>query len=116
MANPADETFGNRLVRLREDAGVKQAELAARIGSSQSTVSQLEKDQRKPSFDMIRKLADALGVSPAYLLGAEVEELRPEERQHFRQYRSLPEKAQQELRAFTEYLRQKHRGSSEETD
>lgn len=102
-------TFGERLARLRKDAGITQTELARRIGGSQSAISQIEKGERKPSYDTIQQLAGALGVTPAYLLGAEVEDLTPEERQHFRQYRGLPEKAREALREYASHLWQKYR-------
>jgi transcriptional regulator with XRE-family HTH domain len=69
----------------------------------------MESGERKPSFDMLRRLAKALKVSPAHLLGEEVEELRPEEQAYLRQFRSLPDDAKKELSDFAEYLRQKHK-------
>lgn len=102
------EEFGRRLEKIRTDAGLSQTGLATRINSSQSAISQMESGERKPSFDMVRQLASALGVSPSYLLGEEVDELTKEERVHFRQYRSLPDAARNELRAYAEFLRQKH--------
>jgi transcriptional regulator with XRE-family HTH domain len=100
--------FGARLAKIREDAKMSQSALAKAMGTSQSAVSQLESGERLPSFDMIRQLASALGVSPAYLLGAEVEGLTSEERALFRQYRSLPDAARKELEDFASWLRLKH--------
>lgn len=100
--------FGARLTRLREDAGLTQSGLARRIGSSQSAVSQLESGERKPSYEMIRQIAEALGVTPGYVVGGEVESLAPHEEAHFRQYRSLSEPARRELEDYAAYLRTKH--------
>lgn len=102
------DDFAKRLERIRTDAGLSQTALADRIKVSQSAISQMESGERKPSFDMIRELARALGVKPSYLLGEEVEDLTKEERVHFRQYRSLSDDAREELRAYAEFLRQKH--------
>jgi transcriptional regulator with XRE-family HTH domain len=102
------EDFAKRLERIRTDAGLSQTALADRVGVSQSAISQMEGGERKPSFDMVRVVAKALGVKPSYLLGEEIENLSKEEQMHFRQYRSLPEDARDELRAYAEYLRQKH--------
>ena len=102
------EDFGTRLARIRSDAGLSQTALAKKVNAAQSAISQVESGERKPSFDMLRELARALGVTPAYLLGEEVDELSKEERVHFRQYRSLPKDAREEVRAFAEYLRLKH--------
>jgi transcriptional regulator with XRE-family HTH domain len=103
------DQFGSRLEQFRSDAGLSQTQLAKAVGTSQSAVSQMESGERKPSFDMLRRLAKALKVSPAHLLGEEVEELRPEEQAYFRQFRSLPDDAKKELSDFAEYLRQKHK-------
>ena len=103
------EQVGARLERFRNDAGLSQTQLAAAVGTSQSAISQMESGDRKPSFDMLRRLAQALNISTAHLLGEEIEELRPEEQAYFRQLRSLPEEARKELATFAEYLRQKHR-------
>lgn len=45
----------------RERAGLTQAELAARAGTSQSSVARLEAGQGNPGFDTIRRLVNAAG-------------------------------------------------------
>ena len=104
----ATELFGQRLARLREDAGLSQSGLARRVGSSQSAISQMEAGDRSPSYGMLVQLADALGVTLAYLVGAGVEQLSPEEEVHFRRYRALPGDAQRELDSYAEFLRTKY--------
>lgn len=101
--------FGKRLQEVRTDAGLSQTALAKSVNTSQSAISQMESGEREPSFDMLRRLARALGVSPAHLLGKDVEGLSPAEQVHFRKYRSLPDEAKEELRDYAEYLRQKHK-------
>lgn len=51
-------------------AGLKQTELAELAGCQQSTVSLLEKQQRKARMPAIRKLASALDLTPEDLIGA----------------------------------------------
>lgn len=104
------ETFGARLSRLREDAGLSQSALARRIGVSQSAVSQMEAGDRSPSYGMLVQLAEALGVTMPYLVGAAVEQLTPAEEIHFRRYRALPATAQRDLEAYVDFLRSKHDG------
>jgi transcriptional regulator with XRE-family HTH domain len=101
-------SFGQRLARLRDDAGVSQSGLARRIGTSQSAISQMEAGDRSPSYGMLVQLADALGVSLAYLVGARVEQLTPAEEVHFRRYRALPADARRELEAYADFLRGKY--------
>ena len=100
--------LGERIRRIREDQGLSQEDLANRMDTSQSAVSQLEKGDRNPSYRTLRKLAEALGVPVSYLLGdSEGLELSPEEEAHFREYRGLSESTRQELRDYLHYLRQR---------
>lgn len=46
-----------------------QQEVADRLGIHKQTVSQYERAVRKPSFEMIEKLADLFNVDLNYLLG-----------------------------------------------
>ncbi len=102
--------IGKRIAEIREHSGLTQSALARSIGTSQSAISQIEAGDRNPSYDMLRQISDALGVTTAYLVGAKVEGLKPEEEVYFRQYRSLPTKAREELADFAAYLRHKHGG------
>src|ERR687893_1684790 len=56
-------TFGGRLRRLREAAGLTQEELASRAGLTPNAVSALERgERRRPYPHTVRSLADALGM------------------------------------------------------
>lgn len=46
----------------RLDAGLTQAQLAARVGVSQQQVAKLERPGANPSIATLRKIADALGA------------------------------------------------------
>jgi DNA-binding XRE family transcriptional regulator len=56
----ATDTFGFRLKRLREQAGLTQLELAQRAGMNQFSVAKLEQDQYSPSWPTVQSLAKAL--------------------------------------------------------
>jgi transcriptional regulator with XRE-family HTH domain len=99
--------FGARLAKVREDAGFTQSSLARAVGLSQSAISQIEAGERNPSYETIRQLAGAMNLTPAYLVGGEVEGLSEEEIAFFRQYRGLDEKARHELEEYAAYLRAK---------
>jgi transcriptional regulator with XRE-family HTH domain len=63
------EVFPDRLRAAREHRDLSQSELAKRTGLQASAISHFENKQRKPSFDNLRRLADALDVTTDYLVG-----------------------------------------------
>lgn len=63
-------SFGGQLRRLRIDAGLTQEQLADALGLPQTRVSELERGKHRPKEELIRRLADALGVRPALLFEA----------------------------------------------
>jgi transcriptional regulator with XRE-family HTH domain len=70
MAAKAPPDFANRLRSCRAAAGISQRELARRCGDiTNASVSLLEAGSNQPTLPTLRKLARALGVSIAHLLG-----------------------------------------------
>jgi transcriptional regulator with XRE-family HTH domain len=64
------EIFQERLRIAREQLRKwSQSELAGRAGMPPSSIAHFETGSRKPSFDTLRKLANALEVTTDYLLG-----------------------------------------------
>jgi transcriptional regulator with XRE-family HTH domain len=61
--------FAGNVRRLRAKKKMSQKALADRVGISVSYVSMLERGQRSPPLETIEKMAKALGVAPAALLG-----------------------------------------------
>lgn len=64
------EVFQERLKTARE--GLRkwsQSELATRAAMPPSSIAHFEAGSRKPSFDTLRRLANALEVTTDYLLG-----------------------------------------------
>ena len=64
---PSD-IFPQRLRAARELRGLNQSDLARRAGLQASAISHFETGGRKPSFDNLKRLADALDVTTDYLL------------------------------------------------
>ena len=64
-----EETFGERLARLRQAAGYSLRELAAEVGASHRMLVHYEKHSGYPAAHLIPRLARALGVSADELLG-----------------------------------------------
>lgn len=65
-----NESLGNRLREVREERGLTQAELAARIGVSRKTVNTIENRVFVPSTLIALKLARALelGVEELFMI------------------------------------------------
>jgi transcriptional regulator with XRE-family HTH domain len=63
------EIFKERLKTARELRQLKQSELADRAKLPPSSIAHFEAGARKPSFDTLRRLANALEVTTDYLLG-----------------------------------------------
>lgn len=63
------EIFLHRLREARKLRELNQAQLAQLSGLLTSAVSHFETGARKPSFDNLKRLADALKVTTDYLLG-----------------------------------------------
>ena len=58
-----ESTLGQRLRAVREALGESQVTLAASAEISQGYLSQIETDEREPTFSIAVRLARALGVS-----------------------------------------------------
>lgn len=62
--------FAQRLRYAREDVRkITQGQLAQIAGLPATAISHFEADARKPSFDSLRRLANALDVTTDWLLG-----------------------------------------------
>jgi len=71
------ETIGQRLTRIRKERGFTQTELAERIGTLQTLVTDYECDRLRLSAEMAVRFAQALGVSMDELLGPGRPEKKP---------------------------------------
>ncbi len=61
--------FKERLKERREQLGLSQAALAAKVCVTQQFIAACEIGVRKPNCDIVAALADALDCSADYLLG-----------------------------------------------
>lgn len=62
---------GERIRVLRIDQGLTVAELAATVGKSPGTISNIEHGNKRCSETLLNRLAEALGVPPAELMSNE---------------------------------------------
>lgn len=65
-----NQTRGNLVRTLREQAGLSQEELAVRAQVSRATVQNIERDRREPRRAVLRRVAEVLGVDVATLAPA----------------------------------------------
>ncbi len=56
-----------RLLSVQEQRDVTRHEIAEAVGVDPSTVSLWENDKKSPREETLQRLADYLGVTPAYL-------------------------------------------------
>ena len=67
--------FGNKLKKLRTEAGYTQQQLATQLGVTKSVVSYYELQARYPSPEVLVKISSVFHVSTDFLLGIEKREM-----------------------------------------
>jgi transcriptional regulator with XRE-family HTH domain len=108
------DTIAQRLVRLRKERGLTQAQMAERLGVSQPVVSDYERGGLRLHGELILKVAEILEVSADQLLGIETKappKKRGPQSQLERQLAaiaSLPRKEQQQLLAVVDAFITQH--------
>ncbi len=60
--------IGDTLKRLRTESALTQEELASNAGLTTAAVARIERNEAHPRPSTLRKLADALEVSPSELV------------------------------------------------
>lgn len=105
------EDFGDILRKERETRGLSQSELAQKAGFQPSAISHFESGRRSPSFDNLKKLADALSVTIDYLLGRETipSSAGPLAEKLFRDFEQMSAEDQDDLANFAALLAKKNR-------
>ena len=63
------DTFGKKLRECRESKKLSQNELAKLIEAHHSIIGKYERDEVKPSIDVVKKIANILETTVGYLLG-----------------------------------------------
>lgn len=64
-------TFGDRLARAREFAGMSQAQLARRLGVKTTTIRNWESDRSEPRANRLQMLSGLVSVSMVWLMSGE---------------------------------------------
>jgi len=63
--------FGKRLAKVRKERGYTQEKLAEALGVHWNTIAKIESGMRKPSIELLVKIAELLNISIDYLFGNE---------------------------------------------
>jgi transcriptional regulator with XRE-family HTH domain len=61
--------LSNRITELRKEKKITREKLGELIGTSGAIIGRYEREERVPSVEIARKMAEALGVSLDYLVG-----------------------------------------------
>jgi len=108
------DTIAQRLVRLRKERGLTQAQMAERLGVSQPVVSDYERGGLRLHGELILKVAEILDVTADQLLGIETKappKKRGPQSQLEKQMAAiagLPRKEQQQLLAVVQAFVNQH--------
>lgn len=68
--------FRELVYRLRVDAGLTQAELAARMGTTQSAIARMEGGGTRPTLETLERVAGAVGQDLVVGVGDQLSENR----------------------------------------
>src|SRR5438128_7623407 len=96
-------TFGERMRKARETAGLDRETMAERIGVSPEAIRKWEYDRAKPRdvLEIARKWAEVTGVPDAWLLGVNLGWISLKRRRQ-RKTESFPSRAPPDAGAFTQ--------------
>jgi transcriptional regulator with XRE-family HTH domain len=100
----------------REEKGLSQSELGHKAGFQPSAISHFESGGRSPSFENVKRLADALSVTIDYLLGRESvpASAGPIAEELFRNFEQMSAEDQDDLAKFAALLAEKNRRRQED--
>lgn len=104
-------SFGSRLVDLRERRDLKQKDVANTLKISSQAYSQYERDRRSPDLLTTARLAKFFDVSIEYLITGEEMQQSGLTRYLHDELTFLPKEAIQELLNFYDYLQYKYNNS-----
>ena len=68
------QQLGERIKLLRKEKGMSQSALADQVGLSYAQIGRYETKGAQPSADALKNIADALGVSPDFLIYGSAEQ------------------------------------------
>ncbi len=101
-------SLGEKIRELRKKKGYTLDQLAERSESSKSYIWELEnKDPPRPSGEKLALIAEALDVTPDYLLGLDTEVESAEDKAFFRKYQKMDAPQKTQIREMLEVINKK---------
>ena len=109
MENKTKKSFALRLKESREIRDLNQIALARKADVPPSAISHFEAGERKPSFETLRRLAEALDVTIDFLLGRidETEGLTNAD-PLYRGFQEMNDEDRKLIQDFMEMLKKRH--------
>jgi transcriptional regulator with XRE-family HTH domain len=90
-------TLGQQITTLRKKKGISQADLGKRVETSGDIIGRYERDEVKPSIEVVIRMADALEVSLDYLVGKTDIELDNSALNRIREVTALPDEDKKQV-------------------
>jgi len=109
-------TLGTTLREFRKQRGMTLQVLSEQLGVSCSFLSAVERGVKKPSVAMVKRLSEALNISPTYLFSPQTEGIHGEKIRFIRKGRSLSIEELSELSGIPGERIQAFEDGSEEPD
>ena len=102
-----DMKIGERILEARNRRNLTQEELAERVGSVSSYISNIERKNKCPSLSLLRKIVKELDISYDYLLMDDFamdKQLEIKYKDMFKEIKKLDDRTQQEFFSVAEKL------------
>ena len=90
-------TLGQQITALRKKKGFSQSELGKRVETSGDIIGRYERDEVKPSIEVVIRMADTLEVSLDFLVGKTDMELDRPTLNRIREVAGLPEEEKKQV-------------------
>lgn len=97
--------FANKLKELRTQHGLTQAQLAKKLNIGTSTIGMYESNIRKPSFEVLIKIAIFFNVSTDYLINDDEDDSDLKNIEYL--FESLTPSQKQQVKDFIEFIKKK---------
>lgn len=101
--------LGDRLLRLRNEAGLTQEELGKHLNINKFSISSYERGINEPSDQIKIQIARFFHVTVDYLVGMTDNPIPYDEQNSISLPRGLPDEARLEIHDFIQYLRFKYK-------